>query len=149
MVTTARQIACGSVIASPLVQQTPKFDYIFNILWQCLQQRRDKFECCRCTTTKLPLSNDIKIVSEVKHLNGDLAFINSTARKAQWTKKQKTSNFFAPPHSQQSISATNLATVIEELHKISAPRKRFGMLIAIVPLWLFLIGENAPNFKPP
>jgi len=64
-------------------------------------------------------------------------------------KKTENIELFRPIRWQQSPCATNLAIVIEELHKTLAPRKHFGIRPAIVPLWLLLTGENAPNFKTP
>jgi len=42
--------------------------------------RRDEVECM-CTTANLSSSNSIKIVSDIKWLNGDLALINVTVQK--------------------------------------------------------------------
>jgi len=82
-------------IASPLRGETPTLTAFSNSTFcdGATYRRRNKVEQ-RYTTTNLSLSTDIKTISELKRLNGNMVIINFTVQSV--TDKQKTSTYFAP-----------------------------------------------------
>ena len=76
-----------------------------------------------CTTTNLPLSNDIKIVSVLQRLHGEIGRKSSDVqtRDEQTDRQTKNSTFLASP-----ASPTKLGIVIENLKQVLAPLKHLG-----------------------
>ena len=67
-----------------------------------------------CTTTNLPLSNGIKIVSVLQRLHGEIGHINSDVQKRdgqtnRQTNRQKNSTFLATPAAGEIRAPPNLA----------------------------------------
>lgn len=52
---------------------------------------------CRCTTTNLPLSNDIKINSVLQRVGGEVTFTIFVISKRDWQKRTNVEHF-RPPH---------------------------------------------------
>jgi len=80
-----------------------------------------------CTTTNLPLSNGIKIISVLQRLHGEIEHTNSDIQKREGQKKRdgltKTLTFFAAT----AAIPTKLGMVIEDLEHVLAPLKRLGV----------------------
>ena len=81
------------------------------------------------TTTNLPLSNGIKIVSVFQRLHGEIGRTNSAVQKRDGqTDKQtdKKLNVFGHPGGGWNPSLTKLGMVIEDLEHVLAPLKLLG-----------------------
>jgi len=93
-------------------------------------QQSDKVEH-GCTTTNLPLSNCIKIVSIVQRHHGEIGRTNSDFQKRdeQTTDRQtdRQTTFFGRPGGRLNPSSNKLGTVIEDIEHVLAPGKRFGV----------------------
>jgi len=81
-----------------------------------------------CTTTNLPLSNGIKIVSVLQRLHGEIGRIISDVQKRdeqtnKQTDRQKTQRFWLPRRRVKS----KLGMVIEDLEHVLVPLKRLGI----------------------
>jgi len=77
-----------------------------------------------CTTTNLPLSNGIKIVSVLQRLPGEIGRTMSDVQKRDEqtdTQTDKKLNVFGHPDGGQNPSPTKLGTVIEDLEHVFAP----------------------------
>ena len=89
-----------SSFCRPLLAKKPP---IFAIIWTlafsdfAIWQQAEKVEH-ECTTTKLPLSNGIKIVSVLQRLHGEIGRTNSDIQKHdEQTNEQKKLNVFCRP----------------------------------------------------
>ena len=113
-----------------------------------------------CTTTNLPLSNGIKIVSVLQRLHGEIGRANSDIQKRDGqTNKQtdrqtdKKLNVFGHPGGGWNPSPTKLGKVIEDLEARahSCTSKTFGVWRIVSPLGgAENLGETRPlNLKPP
>jgi len=72
-------------------------------------QQSDKVEH-ECTTTNLPLCNDIKIVSVLKRLHGEIGrTISDVQKRDGQTNRQKNSTFLATPAAGEIQASPNLA----------------------------------------
>ena len=80
-----------------------------------------------CTTTNLPLSNDINIVSELQSRHGEIGRAISDVQKLtnKQTDKQTVKNTqrFGHPGGGRNSSPTKLGTVIEDFEHVRAPLK--------------------------
>ena len=77
-----------------------------------------------CTTTNLPLSNGIKIISVLQRLHGEIGRTNSYVQKRDGQTKKL--NVFHRPGGGWNPIATKLGMVIEDLQHVLAPLKRLG-----------------------
>jgi len=90
--------------------------------WQ--HTKKVKVECA-CTTTNLPLSNSIKIISILKQLRGKIMCTHSYS-KAPWinTQTNKKLNIFG---------RTNIGTAIDNFHHLPAPLKHLWIGCTVLP----------------
>ena len=66
----------------PLAAKTPNFCHFLDLGFTDVDSRRLSEKVERgCTTTNLPLSNNIKIVSVLKRLHGKIGHANSDVQK--------------------------------------------------------------------
>jgi len=104
---------------------------IFAVCWTLAFNDVDRWRHSKkgehgCTTTTLPLSNGIRIVSVLQRLHGDIWRTNSDVQKRdEQIDKQKTQRF-GRPGGGWNPRATKLGTVIEDLKRVLALLKLFG-----------------------
>ena len=107
------QISSRSVYSVALWRRKPPIFIIFSTSafsgvasWQ--QSEKVEHEC---TTTNLPLSNGIKIVSVLQRLHGEIGRTNSDVQKRdeQTDRQTKTSTFLATPAAGEIRAPANLA----------------------------------------
>jgi len=91
-----------------------------------------------CTTTNLPLSNGVKIISVLQRLHGKIGRTNSDIHKRDGQKKRdgqiKNSTFFRQPGGGWNPSSTKLGMVIEDLEHVLASPKRLMVWRIVSPL---------------
>jgi len=105
-----------------------------------------------CTTTNLPLSNVIKIISVLQRLHGEIGRTISDVQKRdeqadktdRQTNKQK--NVFGCPGGGWNLSPTKFGTVIEDLEHVLAPQKLLGVWCTVSVL---RGAENLGVNRPP
>jgi len=78
-----------------------------------------------CTTTNLPLSNGIKIVSVFQRLHGEIVRTNSDVKRDEQTDRQKNQRYW-PSRRRVKSDPTKLGMVIEDLEHVLAPIKFLG-----------------------
>ena len=103
----------------------------------------------RCTTTNLPLSNGIKIVSVLQGLHGETErTVCDVQKRDEQTDRQtdKKLNVFGHPYGGWNPSQTKLGMVIEDLERVLAPGKLLGVWRKVS-----LLGgaENLGETRPP
>jgi len=128
------QISSGSVYSVALCWRKPP---IFAVFWTSAfsvvanWQQSDKVEH-GCTTTSLPLSNGIKIVSLLHRLHGEIERTISDVQKRdgqtnrRTNRQTKNSAFLAAPAAGKIRAPTKLGMVIEDLEHIPTPSKLLG-----------------------
>jgi len=111
----------------PLLAKNPTFEGFWTTVFTGVAnwQQSEKVED-GCTTTNLPLSNGIKIVSVLQRLHGQMGCTISDVQTRdeqteKQTGKQKNSTFWLPP------SLTKLGMVIEDFEHVLAPLKLLGV----------------------
>ena len=82
-----------------------------------------------CTTTNLPLSNGIKIVSVLQRHHGEIGCtISDVQKRDKQTDKQKRKlNVFGRPGGGSNTSPAKLGVVIEDVEHVLAPPKILGV----------------------
>jgi len=82
--------------------------------------------------------SQLKIVSVLRRLDGEVAFTNFVIQKLDWqTKQNKQKNkhpTFSPPGSARCPNQTKLGTVIEEVRTFLAPPKHVRFRRMVLPL---------------
>ena len=107
----------------PLIAEKPPKLHNFRILSLLVAPPRllhKKVEC-GCTSTNLPLSNGIKLVSQLQLLHGDMAFTNSVFQKRDGQKTNKKHRTFCSPGGMRSPCPTKFGMVIEKVYPILGP----------------------------
>ena len=80
------------------------------------------------TTTNLPLSNGIKIVSVLQRLHSEIwRTISDVQKRDEQTNKQTKTQRFWPPRRRVKSEPTKLGTVIEDLEHVLEPLKLVGV----------------------
>jgi len=118
-------VAIG-LFCRPLLAQNPNFCRFWTSAFSAysgvaIWQRSDKVEH-GCTTTHLPLSNGIKIVSVLQRHHGKIGHTISDVqeRDEQTDKETKKLNVFGRPGCGCNPSPTKLGAVIEDLEHVLA-----------------------------
>ena len=94
-----------------------------------------KLSTIACTTTNLPLSNGIKIVSVLQRLHGEIGhtICDIQKRDEQANRQTKKLNVFGHPGGRCNPRPTKLGTVIEDLKHVLAPLKPLGVRYIVSP----------------
>jgi len=79
-----------------------------------------------CTTTNLPQSNGIKIVSVFQRLHCEIGRTNFDVRKTDRQTNRETHKKLIAPAAGEIRAPPNLGTVIEDLEHVLAPLKLLG-----------------------
>ena len=98
-------------LLSPSGGENPKFYHFIDLAFCGVASwwQSEKVEH-RCTTTNLPLSNGIKIVSVLEHLHGEIGRTNSDVQKRYgYGQTNKKLNFFGRPVVGEVQAPPNLA----------------------------------------
>jgi len=129
------QILSGSLYSVALCwRKTPIFAVVWTSAFSVVAnwQQSEKVEHV-CTTTNLPLSNGIKIVSVLQRLHGEIERTISDVQKRDGsqkrdgqTGKQKNSTFLVIPAAGEIRAPTKLGMVIEDLEHVLALLKLLG-----------------------
>ena len=98
-------------LAAKKLKKTPIFAVFWNSAFSVVAnwQQSEKVEH-GCTTTNLPLSNGIKIVSVLQRLHGEIGRRNSDVQKRDGqTNREENSTFLATPVAGEIQALQNLA----------------------------------------
>jgi len=118
----------------PLAAKSPNFAIFSTLAFSGIAswQQSEKVEH-GCTTTNLPLSNGIKIVSVLQCLHGEIGHKNSDVQKSDEQTDKKTQRF-CHPGGGWNPSPTKLGMVIENLELVLAPWKLLKVWCIVLPL---------------
>jgi len=108
-------------------RKTPIFAVFWTLAFSVIAslQQSDKVEH-ECTTTNLPLSNGIKIVSVLQRLHGEIGRTISDVQNRDEQTGKITQRFW-PSRRRVKTEPTKLGMVIEDLEHVLAPRKLLGV----------------------
>jgi len=138
-------------------RKTPNFTILLTLAFcDVASWRQSEKVAHRCTTTNLPLSNGIKIVSVLQRFHGEIMRTNSDVQKRdgqtdtqtdRQTHRQKTQRF-CRPGGRWNPSTAKIGMVIEDLEHILTPPVLYnfwGVRRIVSPL---AGAENSWEFRP-
>jgi len=118
-----------SLFCRPLVAKAPKFAIFWTLAFCGIAtwQQSEKVEH-ECTTTNLPLSNGIKIISLLQCLHGEIGCTNLDVQKhdGQTDRQTKKLDVFSRPGGGWNPSPIKHDMVVEDLEHILAPENVWG-----------------------